>query len=226
MSNIKQSKTAVNSPYQTEDNVSFPNEKSTVGEFDKNPFEYTVVPLPFYPNGFATIDSNGVKIPNNFKDMTVPEFKFALRDDLLNNKEFLPTKGEPNAVGWDVRAAWKNHDYCMIQNNQYCLIPLGFRAFIPQGWWLEMRPRSSTFAKKHLNCLYGVIDTDYSLELMLAVQLSGSPDIKIQFGEALGQIIPVRKETMLVSEITNEELDHLVAEKNPVRTGGFGSTSK
>jgi dUTPase len=89
-----------------------------------------------------------------------------------------------------------------------------------------MRPRSSTFAKKHLNCLYGVIDTDYSLELMLAVQLSGSSDLKIEFGEALGQIIPVRKETMVVSEITNAELDALVAAKNPIRTGGFGSTSK
>lgn len=157
--------------------------------------------------------------------MNIPEFKFALHEDLQDNKEFLPTKSEPNATGWDVRAAL-DEDIMVLYPGEKFLIPLGIRCIIPEGWWLELRPRSSTFAKKDLNCLYGVIDQDYANMIYLSCQYQPeiSECLEISFGEKLGQIIPVKRQEMVVSEISNEEFDKLVKERNAVRQGGLGST--
>lgn len=87
--------------------------------------------------------------------MEIPTFKFALREDLKDNKEFLPTLAEPKATGYDVRAALEKSDAVLnIEPFAYVKIPLGFRAFCPEGWWYELKPRSSTFGKKNLHSLY------------------------------------------------------------------------
>jgi dUTP pyrophosphatase len=158
--------------------------------------------------------------------IVIPKFKFALREDLVNHKEFLPNKAEPLATGWDVRATvdLKLHPFEKV------IIPLGFRAFCPEGWWFELKPRSSTFTKKRLHCLYGTIDETYEGELMLACQFI--PDnigqsLEIKFGDALGQIIPVKRKEMIVEEVSNEEYNNLCKSRNASRgAGGFGSTSK
>ncbi len=163
----------------------------------------------------------------------LPKFKFALREDLINNIEFLPTRGEPKATGWDVRCAPQDRQPIVFRPFEKKLIPLGFRAFCPEGWWYELKPRSSTFAKKNLNCLYGTIDETFNKELMFCCQfipnakLSGSMDeiLQINFGEAIGQIIPVKRQEMEVEHISDEELERLYVERNAVRDGGFGSTN-
>jgi len=167
----------------------------------------------------------------------IPNFKFALREDLKNNKEFLPTKAEPHATGWDVRAATS----LSLSPFEKAIIPLGFRTFCPEGWWFELKPRSSTFGKKRLHCLYGTIDETYEGELLLACQyipeaiictnnetsFSNSKKLEINFGDALGQIIPVKRKEMIVEEISNEEYDVLCKNRNASRgASGFGSTGK
>lgn len=173
----------------------------------------------------------------------IPTFKFAIREDLagaasVNGNTFLPTKGTDKATGWDVRAALDpvtgNNSLASItlHAGQYAKIPLGFRVFAPDGWWLELRPRSSSFAKKNLHALYGVIDEDYEGQCVFACQYlpdadgMGS-DLKIMFGEAIGQIIPVQRQNMVVEEASNEEYDLLCKTRNAQRgVGGFGSTGK
>ena len=173
-----------------------------------------------------------------------PEFKFAIREDLKDTGDiFLPTRGEGKASGWDVRAAQEDRKPIIIKAGQYVRIPLGFRAFCPEGWYYRLNPRSSTFAKKHLNCLYGVIDETYALELVLAVQYipsfnlsddsASNPRLAIEttdrcvtinFGDAIGQIIPVYRQEMMVTGIDNETFEALCVDRNAERKGGFGST--
>lgn len=180
-----------------------------------------------------------------------PTFKFALRDDLKDNKEFLPTRAEPKATGWDVRAAMADRKPLAIKPFQKFMIPLGFRGFCPPGWWYELKPRSSTFGKKSLHSLYGTIDETYEGELVFACQYIPELEIKaeliqpygsgykitgiettivaktltINFADAIGQIIPVRREEMNVVEASNEEYDADSATRDAVRkAGGFGST--
>jgi dUTPase len=177
----------------------------------------------------------------------VPVYKFALREDLKDHPEFLPTKGEPLATGWDVRSA----EDMIIRPLQHVKIPLGFRGFCPEGWWYELKPRSSTFAKKKLHSLYGTIDETYEGELVFACQFIPaahyiedqdnyktwfspeswedycSDEIYIKFGDAIGQIVPIKRQEIVVESITNEEYDMLCKKRSGIRgAGGFGSTSK
>jgi len=173
--------------------------------------------------------------------MTNPEFKFALRKDLEAHPEFLPTRATDTDTGWDVRCAERNGN--IISPFQYAKIRLGFRVFSPPGWWLELRPRSSSHAKKHLNCLYGVLDEGWQGECMLSAQYlppldllqdnsygfvgfdNDEPRLKIDFCDKIGQLIPVKRKEMLVTEVSNEEYDRLCKERGGKRgEGGFGST--
>lgn len=156
----------------------------------------------------------------------VPIFKFVLNDGV--NDDFLPTRAENKATGWDVRCA----EEVMLRPGQYAKIALGFRMFAPPGWWLELRPRSSSFAKKKLHCLYGVIDEAYEGQMVFACQYipdisSLGNDLKIEAGEAIGQLIPIKRQEMLVEKVSNEEYTKLTQQRQATRgTGGFGSTSK
>jgi dUTPase len=177
----------------------------------------------------------------------LPIFKFAVREDLIDTGNlFLPTRGEGKASGWDVRAAQKDRKPLLIKAGEHIRIPLGIRAFCPDGWYYRLMPRSSTFAKKHLHCLYGVIDETYENELILAAQFipdmqfadefaantnlsvaHNNKTLTINFGDAIGQIIPVRRQEMIIESINNEEYNRLCVDRNGERgEGGFGSTSR
>lgn len=180
-------------------------------------------------------------------DSYLPVFRFALREDIKDDKRFVPTRGEPTASGWDVRAAMVDRKPLIIRPLEQVKIPLGFRGFCPVGWWYELKPRSSTFAKKSLHALYGTIDETYEGELVFACQYIpsfnfnsmnqvdelaiaswfNSNQLQIEFGDAIGQIIPIRREEMEVQVIPNSDYDILCSQRNAVRgAGGFGSTGK
>ncbi len=178
----------------------------------------------------------------------IPKYFFALREDLKNEKQFLPTRAEPKATGWDVRAAMKDREGLLVAPFQHIKIPLGIRGFCPDGWWYELKPRSSTFAKKNLHALYGTVDETYEGELIFACQYIPSfqlfmangqshysiectptaySSIEINFSDAIGQIVPVRREEMIVAESTNEEIDNAYKARAASRgAGGFGSTGR
>src|SRR6266404_6021196 len=172
-------------------------------------------------------------------NMEIPTFRFAIREDLKDtNNLLLPTRGEPLATGWDVQAATKDRKPLIIKPSEYVKIPLGFRAFCPEGWWLKLVPRSSSFTKRSLHALYGTIDETWEGEMLFAAQyfpefrmkpVAGgleSNNLMINFGEAIGQIIPVKREEMIVETISNEEYDALCGQRGGVRGGGgFGSTT-
>ena len=161
--------------------------------------------------------------------MSDPKFKFALREDLVgSNISFLPMCGTNMSTGWDVKAAFEGGKNLTLRAGEYVKIPLGFRVLCPDGWWMELRPRSSSFAKKYLHCLYGVIDCDYEGMCCLAAKYSpphGFDSLEIKFGEAIGQIIPVKRKVMEVEEISNEDYDAACAARAGTRgAGAFGST--
>lgn len=155
----------------------------------------------------------------------VPVFRFVVEK---YQGDLLPRKAHPQDTGWDVRSRLEE---IILRPGQYAKIPLGFRVFAPENWWLELRPRSSTFAKKQLHALYGVIDNGYENEVMFACQYLPEPtamgqDLIIRNGDAIGQIVPIRRQEMLVEEITEEEFKRLTERRNSSRgIGGFGSTS-
>jgi dUTP pyrophosphatase len=173
-------------------------------------------------------DLNG-DVSGSYWTLPVPVFKFAVMDyTFIDNKSiyFIPTKAHDNDTGWDVKAAAN----FTLRAGQYAKIPLGFRVFAPPGYWLKLHPRSSSFAKKQLHALYGVIDEGYESEMVFACQYipdvsAMGQDLKINFGDAIGQLIPVKRQEMKVETISNEEFARLTEQRKGLRgTGGFGST--
>lgn len=164
------------------------------------------------------------------EEIKLPVFRFALRDDLKDDKRFLPTKAELYASGWDVRAAALNHEDIVLSPGQYFKIPLGFRSLCPAGWYYQLHPRSSTFTKKSMHNLIGIIDESWEGETLFAGQYipdirSLAKDLIIKFGDAIGQIIPVKKENIEVLEINNIDMDDSFNKRGFNRkSGGFGST--
>ncbi len=189
----------------------------------------------------------------------IPEYKFAIREDLENCEiNFMPRRAEPYATGYDVRAALHNRSSLVIKPGEYFKIPLGFRALPEEGWWFELHPRSSSFVKKYMHNLIGIIDEHYSHEVIFAGQyiptiepvsevkfktgaysLSSdnistdyqvlnfnAPPLQINFGDAIGQIIPVKRIDMLTTKISNKDYDDLCSKRMAFRQGGFGSTDK
>lgn len=161
----------------------------------------------------------------------LPIFRFALREDLNKEITFLPTKAEPFATGWDVKAAQLDRKDMIIRPGEYFRIPLGFRSLTPEGWWFQLNPRSSSFAKKHMHNLIGIIDEHYSQEVLFAGQYvpdinSMGKDLIVKFGDAIGQIIPFKRIEMKVETISNSEFDDECNKRNAIRQGGFGSTDK
>jgi dUTPase len=161
----------------------------------------------------------------------MPNFRFALREDLKDDKRFLPTKGEPFSSGWDCRAGQADRKDIILRAGQFFKIPLGFRILPPEGWWIQLHPRSSSFIKKNMHCLIGVIDEHYFFEPALVGQYIPDvnhlgKDLVVKFGDPICQIIPIERREMEVIEISNEEYDATIKTKNAVRTGGFGSTTE
>lgn len=172
--------------------------------------------------------------------MEVPVFKFAVVDIVkqkgnftlegvdLTPSCFVPKQSREKDTGYDVRCA--EPDGLVIKPGQYVLVRLGFRAFPPDGWWFELNPRSGTHAKKNMHCLYGKIDELWQGELCFSAQAMPDStklvkDLRIEYGERIAQIIPVKRVIMLPEEVSNEELEALYAARNGARgTGGFNSS--
>lgn len=161
--------------------------------------------------------------------MKTPIFKFALREDLKDDKRFLPTKGEPFATGWDIKAAPLDRGSIILAPGDYFKIPMGIRVIPDEGWWFEVHPRSSSFIKKHIQAHIGVIDEHFADELHFLGRYTPKENalpLVITFGESIAQIIPIERKNMVIIDISNAEYTAICKERNAVRRGGFGSTDE
>jgi dUTPase len=166
-----------------------------------------------------------------------------LNDENKNIYGFLPEKAENLSTGYDVRNAGPDIELYPFEK---ALIPLGFRSITPEGYYFELYPRSSTFHKKSIHSLYGVIDESYENYWYFSCQYIPESyfseifrknkgefacvgwefkPIKIFHGDRIAQIILRKRHEMTPKEITNEEFEKVVKERGGKRgLGGFGST--
>ena len=131
----------------------------------------------------------------------------------------LPKYETLGAAGMDVRANIK--EPITLGSLDRVLIPLGLKLEIPEGYEVQVRPRSGLALKHGIGMAnsIGTIDSDYRGEIgAIIVNLSKEPYI-IQPQERIGQIVLNK-----VSQIEWEVVEKLSESERG--SGGFGHTGK
>lgn len=131
----------------------------------------------------------------------------------------LPKYETSGAAGMDVRA--NISEPIVLGSLDRALIPLGLRLEIPEGYEVQVRPRSGLALKHGIGMAnsIGTIDSDYRGEIgAIIVNLSKEP-YTIQPQERIGQLVLNK-----VSQIEWEVVEKLSESERG--SGGFGSTGK
>lgn len=129
----------------------------------------------------------------------------------------LPEYQTAQAVGLDVRA--NTSEAITIAPLERVMVPTGLYFQIPEGYEIQVRPRSGLAAKHGITVINtpGTIDPDYRGELkVLLVNLSSEP-FALQPGERVAQLVFARYERLAWEEAVELEATERGA-------GGFGST--
>ena len=83
-----------------------------------------------------------------------------------------------------------------------------------------------------MHSLYGKIDETYPNEWFFLCQyLPDACEIqnhnypkRIEFGDRIGQVMPVRRQDMIIEVISNDMMDAEIKNRDAARKGGLGST--
>jgi dUTP pyrophosphatase len=135
----------------------------------------------------------------------------------VQNEGCIPVYASDLAAGADVKAYISNP--IILEPQATVLIPTGLRLAIPEGYEIQVRPRSGLALKHGITVLNspGTIDSDYRGEIGVILINHGKQAFEILPGMRVAQIVlaPVRRARFLASEF-------LMATSRG--EGGFGHT--
>jgi dUTP pyrophosphatase len=133
-----------------------------------------------------------------------------------NNTPSFATKG---SAGADLRAFLE--ESLILKPLERKLIPTGLKMEIPQGYEVQIRPRSGLAYKHGITVLNspGTIDSDYRGDVgVLLINLS-SADFVVNNGDRIAQMIVAKHEIP-------EFINHIKLTESSRGEGGFGSTGE
>ncbi len=152
--------------------------------------------------------------------MTKINVQFCWLNPEEDNKDLeLPRYHSDNASGVDVSAAIA--ESVILQPGQIQLFPTGFSVAIPEGYEIQVRPRSGLAIKHGVTVINspGTIDADYRGEVRIGLINLGSEPFIINRGDRIAQLVlaPVmRMNFEIMTKLANTSRGD----------GGFGHTGK
>ena len=129
----------------------------------------------------------------------------------------LPAYATEGAAGMDVVAA---EDVDLAPGTRQA-VATGFAIAIPEGYEVQVRPRSGLALKHGVTCLNtpGTIDSDYRGELKVILANLGDESFPVRKGERIAQLVPAPVQKAVFAEVD--------ALSDTARgAGGFGSTGR
>ena len=131
----------------------------------------------------------------------------------------LPAYESEGSAGADLRAAVG--EPLTIPPGGTAMVPTGLKVALPQGYEMQVRPRSGLAAKHAVTVLNspGTVDADYRGEVQVILINHGREGFTIERGDRIAQAV--------IAPVTLAE--YAVADTLPASTrgeGGFGSTGK
>ena len=129
----------------------------------------------------------------------------------------LPGYATAGAAGMDVVAA---EDVALAPGAR-AAVATGFALAIPEGYEVQVRPRSGLALKHGVTCLNtpGTIDHDYRGEVKVILANLGTEPFAVVRGERIAQLVPAPVQRAVLAEV--DSLDETVR-----GLGGFGSTGR
>ena len=129
----------------------------------------------------------------------------------------IPEYKTSGAAGADVCAFLS--EPVVIKSGEFAMIPTGLSFAIPEGYEIQVRPRSGLAAKNGVTVLNtpGTIDSDYRGEVKVILINHGKNEFIINSGDRIAQLVAARAEQAdfeLASALNDSERGE----------GGFGST--
>lgn len=131
----------------------------------------------------------------------------------------IPQYATAGSAGMDIRAALKFD--LILQPGQTELVPTNISVEIPQGYEIQVRPRSGLAVKHGITILNspGTIDSDYRGEMKIILINHGKKTYTITSGDRIAQLV--------LSKIYTAELEESNKLNDSDRgEGGFGHTGK
>jgi dUTP pyrophosphatase len=149
--------------------------------------------------------------------MPSPEIRIALKRLPHGEGLPLPAYATAHAAGMDVVAA---EDVTLRPGFRHA-VATGFAIAIPEGYEVQVRPRSGLALKHGITCLNtpGTIDADYRGEVKVILANLGTATVEIARGERIAQLVPAPVQRAAFAEV--EALDDTAR-----GAGGFGSTGR
>ena len=133
----------------------------------------------------------------------------------------LPAYETSGSAGMDVRAALPAGDPLTLKPGARAMVPTGLSVAIPEGYEIQVRPRSGLAARHGLTCLNtpGTIDSDYRGEIKVILINLGAEAFVIQRGERIAQLVLAPVTRLAWSEVA-------ALDETARGAGGFGSTGR
>ena len=134
----------------------------------------------------------------------------------VDDPDLIPVYATALAAGCDLRAAIV--EPVTLLSGLSAVVPTGIRVAIPEGYEIQVRPRSGLAAKNQVTVLNtpGTIDADYRGEICVILINHGRQPLTITPGMRIAQLVlaPVYQAEFTIQELTTTARGE----------GGFGHT--
>ena len=167
-------------------------------------------------SGSGQVTVSGVKATVEIK---------AFREDAI-----IPKKATESAAGYDL-CAWLKDSYdeqTLVAPHSTLIVPTGLNVNIPNGYEIQIRPRSGMAAKHCVTVLNtpGTIDSDYcgdgeDFELKVILINHNKVPFSIRHGDRIAQMVVAK-----LADHDLVEVKEFTSIDNTSRKGGLGSTGK
>lgn len=131
----------------------------------------------------------------------------------------LPAYETAGAAGMDIAAALPDDAPLVLAPGERALVPTGYVFEIPEGFEVQIRPRSGLALKNGITCLNtpGTIDSDYRGEVKVLLVNLGKENFTVTRGMRIAQMViaPVTRLAVVETDAASE---------TQRGAGGFGST--
>lgn len=154
-------------------------------------------------------------------------------DDLIENHKtgeietftLLEPDDESQAISRMIAAQYADGIFYIFNNIQ---IPLGISILIPEGYYIDLRSKSSNFGNDYTS-VTGLIDENYTYGFGLQILLIDDVNVELKPEQKISQIV-LKKSYKIgeLQEVSLEDWEELedVKERRLSRKGGFGHSGK